>query len=83
MSDIIQENETDIKEKLNYIGLDLDNIPEFITNFKQIEYRPKKIHEDENTYKVYKYVPISKIEILLTPNNRLNTIQEKLEKAAQ
>lgn len=82
MSDIIQENETDIKEKLNYIGLDLDNIPEFITNFKQIEYRPKKIHEDENTYKVYKYVPISKIEILLTPNNRLNTIQEKLEKAA-
>lgn len=82
MSDIIQENETDIKDKLNYIGLDLDNIPEFITDFKEIEYRPKQIHEDENTYRVYKYVPINKIEILLTPNNRLNTIQEKLEKAA-
>ena len=82
MSDLVEENEDDIKEKLQYIGLDLNEIPEFITNFQEIEYRPKQIFNDENAYRVYKYIPVDKIEILLTPNNRLNSIKEKLEMAA-
>ena len=32
---------------------------------------------------VYKYIPISNIEILLTPTNRLNTIKEKYTKASR
>lgn len=71
----------DIKEKLEYIGLDLENIPEIFTNTKEIEYRPLKLHED-NGYRVYKYIPVSKIQILLTPMNRLNTIKEKYTNAS-
>lgn len=69
-------NDNEINKKLKYIGLDLKNIPEFLTNSSNIDYRPLKAY-DENTYRVYKYVPISKIQILLTPMNRLNTIKEK------
>ena len=69
-------NDDEISKKLKYIGLDLENIPEFLTNSSDIDYRPLKAY-DENTYRVYKYIPISKIQILLTPKNRLNTIKEK------
>lgn len=69
-------NEDNIKEKLEYIGLDLESIPNFLKEYKDIDYRPLKAY-DENTYKVYKYVKISEIQILLTPKNRLNTIKEK------
>ncbi len=71
-----------IEMKLKYIGLDLENIPSFLKDSKEIDYRPIKVNE-ENTYKVYKYIPISNIEILLTPTNRLNTIKEKYTKASR
>lgn len=73
-------NENEILSKLEYIGLDLEEVPDFLKEAKKFEYRPLKSVE-ENTYKVYKYIPISKIQILLTPCNRLNSIQEKYSKA--
>lgn len=73
-------NENEISKKLEYIGLDLAKIPRFLKEKRKLEYRPLKIAEKKN-YQVYKYIPISKIEILLTPYNRLNTIKEKYEKA--
>lgn len=74
-------NDEEISKKLKYIGLDLENIPEFLTNSSNIDYKPLKAY-DENKYRVYKYVPISKIQILLTPKNRLNTIEEKYIEAS-
>lgn len=73
-------NENAILSKLEYIGLDLEHIPDFLKETKNFDYRPLKTIE-ENTYKVYQYVPITKIQILLTPCNRLNTISEKYTKA--
>ena len=73
-------NENTILLKLKYIGLDLDNIPNFLTNTQNFSYKPLKSIE-ENTYKTYRYIPISKIQILLTPCNRLNNIEEKYSKA--
>lgn len=73
-------NEDNIKEKLDYIGLDLENIPEILTKSKEINYKPLKAYED-NGYRVYKYIPISQIQILLSNTNRLNTIKEKYTKA--
>ena len=78
MSKITEDN---IEEKLKYIGLDLENIPEFLKQKKNIEYRPPKTYE-ENVYKVYRYIPISKIQILLTNANRLNTLNEKYANAS-
>ncbi len=75
------ENESDVKKKLEYIGLDLDNVPETLKIFEPLNYRTSKTIEG-NRYKQYRYVPIKDIEILLSPTNRLNTIEEKYSKAS-
>ena len=62
--------------KFNYIGLNLDDIPETIEQFESLDYRPSK-YNDEHTYKVYKYIDVKDIQILLTPTNRLSSIAEK------
>lgn len=81
MPKITKDDEENIQEKLEYIGLDLNVIPTFFKEYTSLEYRPLKSYED-NGYKVYRYLPISKIQILLTPKNRLNSIQEKYMLAA-
>ena len=73
-------NESNIEEKLKYLGLNLEKVPKFLKENKSLEYRPLKAYK-ENTYKVYKYIQVSKIQILLTPMNRLNTLKEKYENA--
>ncbi len=72
--------EDTVLSKLEYIGLNLAKIPDFLKKTKKIDYRPAK-NIEENKYRVYKYIPISKIKILLTPCNRLNTITEKYKES--
>ena len=69
-----------IKEKLEYLGLDLKNIPKEITEFKPLEFRIPKFY-DEKQYRQYRYLPIKDIQILLSPTNRLDEIEEKYKKA--
>lgn len=69
-----------IKEKLEYLGLDLENLPKDIKNYKPLEFRIPKFY-DEKQYRQYRYVPIKNIPILLTPTNRLDEIEEKYKKA--
>ena len=69
-----------IKEKLEYLGLDLDSIPKELKNHKPLEYRIPKFYE-EKQYKQYRYVPVKNIQILLSPTNRLDDIEEKYKKA--
>lgn len=68
-----------IKEKLEYLGLDLDKIPKEIKKYKSLEFRIPKFYE-EKQYKQYRYVPIKDIQILLSPTNRLDEIEEKYKK---
>ena len=74
------ETNENIIDKLNYIGLDLNNIPKFIKDFEELDYWPSK-YNDEHLYKVYKYIDIADIQILLTPTNRLSYMGEKYGKA--
>ena len=67
-------------QKLKYIGLDLDNIAPSLLNVNKISYRPLKSYDDNN-YKVYKYVDINKLEILITPSDRLDDLNDKLKNA--
>ena len=69
-----------IINKLKYLGLNLDKIPEIISNFIPLDYRPLKYNE-EHVYKIYKYINVKDIQILLTPTNRLCGINEKYKKA--
>lgn len=75
------ENESDIKKKLEYIGLDLENVPETLKILEPLNFRTTKTN-GINRYRQYRYVPIKDIEILLSPTNRLNTIEEKYTKAS-
>ncbi len=70
-----------IEQKLNYLGLDLDNIPTAIKKFQPLEFRIPKFY-DERQYRQYRYIPIKDIQILLSPTNRLDEIEDKYKKAS-
>ena len=61
-------------------GLDLENVPEFLKSFKPLNYRPLESYDD--TYKIYKYIDICDIQILITPTDRLTSLQEKYKLAS-
>ena len=70
-----------IEEKLKYLGLNLDKIPVSLKKFEPLEFRIPKFY-DEGQYRQYRYIPIKEIQILLSPTNRLDEIEEKYKKAS-
>lgn len=78
MSETTNEDMKKIKDKLAYIGLDLNNIPDFLKITDSLDFRPDRAYNDD-TYKVYKYVPIKDIQIIFTKANRMNSIAEKYQ----
>ena len=70
-----------IEEKLKYLGLDLEKIPASIKKFEPLEFRIPKFY-DERQYRQYKFISIKDIQILLSPTNRLDEIEEKYKKAS-
>lgn len=64
---------------LEYINLDLDNIPEEIKNTDDIDIKASEINNEKN-YKVYKHIPIKDINIVLTDARRLDLPTQKLQK---
>lgn len=71
----------DIQNKLKYLKLNLNKIPKCLLETAEVNIKPARNYE-EKKYRVYKYVPISKINILLTKANRLNSLQEKCKMAS-
>ena len=75
---------TNEKEKitshLEYIGLNLDNIPEFLLNYQDVDFKPVRTNEDTQ-FRVYRYLPVKEIQILFTPTNRMDTAFVKYTKA--
>ena len=69
-----------ISDKLEYLGLDLDNIPEKFKKNEPLEYRVPRLY-DEKQYRQYRYIDIKDIQILLSPTNRLEELSEKYKKA--
>lgn len=69
-----------ILENLNYIGLNLENAPDFLMDYKDVDYKPTRAYE-QTDFKVYRYINLKDIQILLTPTNRLDNITEKYSKA--
>lgn len=69
-----------ILENLKYIGLDIKNIPDFLMNYHDVKYNPEKVVE-QSEFKVYKYINLKDIQILITPVNKSANIVEKYTKA--
>lgn len=76
----VATNDNVLKEKLKYLNLDLEKIPEFLTEYKELDYRISNIG-DEKDGVVYKNVPVDKIQILLTPNPKNENIRKKYSEA--
>lgn len=76
-----KESINGIEEKLEYLELDLENIPESLKRFEALNYRLPRI-SNEKQYRQYRYVPVDKIQILISPTNRLDDLKEKYRKAS-
>lgn len=81
MSKTTNESQKLIKEKLDFIGLDLEKIPKFLTEFEPLNFRPLKTY-DETIYKVYRHINVQDIQILITPTDRLTDLKEKYKLAS-
>ena len=73
------ETNENLTEKLKFIGLDLENIPDKLNFFQNINFRIHKNYNEKN-YKVYRYIDVNDIEIFLTPTHRLTDYTEKYAK---
>ena len=76
-----KEPDNEVNSKLKYIGLNLNRIPVFLKEHESLNFRPSKSYDD-TIYKVYRYVNIKNIEILITPQDRLTDIKEKYKLAS-
>ena len=75
-----KESNEEIIDKLDFIGLDLNTIPEKFKKIEPLEFRIPRFY-DEKKYRQYRYVDINDIQILLSPTNRLESIGDKYKKA--
>ena len=71
-----KELKNDLTSKLKYLGLDLKNIPECLYDFHPLEFNVSRLNNDKD-HRVFRFVPIDKIEILLTPYLRSDSVREK------
>lgn len=70
----------ELLKKLTYLGLNLSKIPERFKKFEPLEFRVSKSY-DEKQYRQYRFIPVKDIQILLSPTNRLDSLEEKYKRA--
>ena len=80
MARVTDEDKNKFKKNVEYIGLNLEKLPKALLEFEELGFSPSNTFND-NEHKVFKYVPIDEICILITPTNRLNDVKEKYGKA--
>ena len=73
--------EQELAKKLEYIGLNLEEIPETLKLVEDLQFKPN-VGFDEKKYRQYRFVSPKEIEILLSPTNRLEDIKEKYSKSS-
>ena len=70
----------EILEKLKYLNFDIDNVPEEILQYEPLNFTTSRLNNDKN-HRIFKFIPIDKIEILLTPCLRGDSVKDKYSKA--
>lgn len=76
----MKENNGDLIAKLKFLGLDIEDIPDYLKDFSPLNFNISRLNNDKD-HRVYRYVPIDQIEILLTPSLRGDDIKDKYSKA--
>lgn len=75
------KKDDEILKKLEYLGLNLSRPPKALKDFQELEYKVPKFY-DESQYKQYRYIKVKDIQIMLTPANRKDELEEKFKKAS-
>ena len=70
----------ELQKKLDYLNLDLDDIPGEVVNHEPLNFNVSRLNNDKD-HRIFRYVPIDKIEILITPTLRSDSLKEKYSKA--
>lgn len=70
----------ELKDKLDYLGLNLKKLPKFIKDSEKPSFSTSRLNNDKDL-KIYRFVPIDQIEILLTPCLRSDDIKQKFAEA--
>ena len=73
-------NNGDLLSKLDFLGLNIEKIPEFLKDFSSLNFNTSRLNNDKD-HRVYRYVPIDEIEILITPCLRSDDIKKKYSEA--
>ena len=74
---VVDEDENKFKEKLDFIGLNIEKLPKFLSNSEPLEFGVSGANNEDNEHRIFKYIPIQDVQILISPTNRLHTIKEK------
>lgn len=80
MEKTTKEDNKIIQQKLKYIKLDLDNIPEIYNISRKVKYKALKEYDNSN-YKVYQFISVKDIEIYITPTTRSEDTNKKYKLA--
>lgn len=70
----------DLQKKLDYLNLDLEDIPDALTDYKPLNFNVSRLSNDKD-HRVFRFVPIDKIDILITPCLRTDPLKDKYSKA--
>ena len=76
----MKKTNQDLTEKLEFLKLNLEDIPEYLKDFSPLNFNVSRLNNDRD-HRVYRYVPVDKIEILFTPCLRGDNIRDKYSKA--
>ena len=77
---MVEQIKRDLISKLDYLGLNLENINTALYDFNPLNFNVSRLNNDKD-HKVFRFIPIDKIEILLTPSLRSDSVREKYSKA--
>ena len=80
MTRAVANNNSILQKKLEYIDLNLEKIPNFLTQYQELDYRISNMGEEKDGV-IYKHIPVDKIQILLTPNPKCENIRKKYSEA--
>ncbi|MCR5186111.1 MAG: hypothetical protein K6D97_03220 [Clostridia bacterium] len=70
----------DLKKKLKYLDLDLNKIQDELISYEPLNFSISRLNNDRD-HRVFKYISIDKIDILVTPCLRTDPLKEKYSKA--
>ena len=70
-----------MKKKMEYIGLDLNDIPDNLTESHDLKFKVLK-GQDEKQFKQYRFINVQDIDIMLSNSNVFSDLKEKYENAS-